>query len=152
MAAFRLPFLFGRKSQGTLGVASATTNQLSPSIVLAIRLAFSSVFAGLGVFLALQTDHAGIKGKPVDPWNLVPSLLLATTFALLGKRFSNRVIAVGLGGLGGALGIVDRLAGPYGVVVGIVTGLLVVTLPVFERPRTARRPLDCDIGNAALRE
>ena len=86
--------------------------------------------------LCQQTDHAGIKGTPVESWRLVPLVLTAAAAAVLGKRFLNSASGLFLGGIGGAFGIGDNFAGPYGGVVGLLVGAIVVVLPVMHKPKS----------------
>ena len=77
----------------------------------------------------------------MESWRLLPLIVAATTFALVGRRFLNSIAGVLLGGIGGAFGTLDHFAGPYGGVVGLVTGAIVVALPIWEKPRAkAVRP------------
>jgi hypothetical protein len=88
------------------------------------------------VYLCLQTDYARLKGMPMESWRLVPLIVAATACALLGKRFLNSVAGVFLGGIGGVFGTLDQFAGPYGGVVGLVAGAIVVALPIWDKPRS----------------
>lgn len=79
----------------------------------------------------------------MESWRLLPLVVAAATCALVGRRFLNSVAGVLLGGIGGVFGTLDNLAGPYGGVVGLVTGAIVVALPIWEKPRAkAVRPTD----------
>jgi len=92
------------------------------------------------VYLCLQTDHARLKGMPMESWRLVPLILTAAIAALLGKRFLNSISGLFLGGIGGAFGTLDNFAGPYGGVVGLLVGAIVVVLPVMHKPKSNMRP------------
>jgi hypothetical protein len=73
---------------------------------------------------------------PMESWRLVPLIATAAACALAGKRFLNSVAGVFLGGIGGAFGTLDNFAGPYGGVVGRVTGAIVVAVPILDKPRS----------------
>ena len=88
------------------------------------------------VYLCLQTDHARLKGMPMESWRLLPLIMAAAACALLGKRILNSVAGVFIGGVGGAFGTLDQFAGPYGALVGLVTGAIAVAIPIFEKPRS----------------
>jgi hypothetical protein len=62
--------------------------------------------------------------------------MAAAACALLGKRILNSVAGVFIGGIGGAFGTLDQFAGPYGALVGLVTGAIAVAIPIFEKPRS----------------
>jgi hypothetical protein len=93
------------------------------------------------VYLCLQTDHGRAKGMPMESWRLAPLILGATVCGLLGKRFLNSVAGVFLGGIGGVFGTLDQFAGPYGGVVGLVVGAIVVALPICDKPRSTVTPV-----------
>jgi len=88
------------------------------------------------VYLCLQTDHARLKGMPMEAWRLIPLILTAATFAFLGKRFLNSMAGLFLGGIGGAFGTLDNFAGPYGGVVGLLVGAIVIAIPIMHKPRS----------------
>lgn len=71
----------------------------------------------------------------------MPLRVVATASALLGKRFLNSVAGVFVGGIGGVFGTLDEFAGPYGGVVGLVAGAIVVALPICNRPRSKVMPV-----------
>ena len=103
--------------------------------ILAVRMLVAVFLLPGLVYLCLQTDHARLKGMPIESWRLLPLIVVATTCALVGRRFLNAVAGVLLGGIGGVFGTLDHFAGPYGGVVGLVTGTIVVALPIWEKPR-----------------
>ena len=72
----------------------------------------------------------------MEIWRLIPLCLTATTFAVLGKRFLNSVSGILLGGIGGVFGTLDTFAGPYGGVVGLLIGAIVIALPIMHKPRS----------------
>jgi hypothetical protein len=92
-------------------------------------------------YLCLQTDHASAKGMPMESWRLAPLILGATACALIGKRFLNSVAGLFLGGIGGVFGTLDEFSGPYGGVVGLVVGAIVVALPICDKPRSKATPV-----------
>ena len=78
---------------------------------------------------------------PMESWRLLPLIVVAAICSLVGRRFLNSIAGVLLGGIGGVFGTLDNFAGPYGGVVGLVTGAIVVALPIWEKPRAkAVRP------------
>lgn len=93
-----------------------------------VRIVLVLFLIPLLVHLCLQTDHARVKGMPLETWKLIPLITCAIVATLLGKRFLNGFAAVFLGGIGGVFGACDNLAGPYGGIVGLVVGMIVVTL------------------------
>ena len=103
--------------------------------IVAVRLAIAICLVPLLVYLCLQTDHARLKGMPMDTWRLIPLILTAAAFALIGKRFVNSIAGLFLGGIGGAFGTLDNFAGPYGGVVGLVVGAIVIAIPIMHKPR-----------------
>ena len=102
----------------------------------AIRLVIGACLVPLLCYLCLQTDHARLKGTPMEPWRLIPLILAAATFALLGKRFLNTIAGLFLGGIGGVFGTLDNLSGPYGGVVGLLVGGIVIAIPIMHKPRS----------------
>jgi len=85
------------------------------------------------VFLCLQTEHAGLKGMPIEKWRPVAIVVCALVAASVGKRYVNSITGMLLGGLGGAFGS-QELAGPYGVCVGLLVGIIIALLPVMQKP------------------
>ena len=78
---------------------------------------------------------------PMESWRLLPLIAAAAASALVGRRFLNSIAGVFLGGIGGVFGTLDNFAGPYGGVVGLVIGAIVVALPIWEKSRAkAVRP------------
>ena len=71
----------------------------------------------------------------METWRLIPLILTAATFALLGKRFLNSIAGLFLGGIGGAFGTLDHFAGPYGGVVGLLVGAIVIAIPIMHKAR-----------------
>lgn len=107
-----------------------------PHAMTVIRLVIAASLVPLLVYLCLQTDHARLKGMPMETWRLIPLILTAAIFAVLGKRFINSVAGLFLGGIGGAFGTLDDFAGPYGGVVGLVVGDIVIAIPILHKPRS----------------
>ena len=97
------------------------------------RIALAICLMVLLVYLCMQTDHARLKGYPMEPWRLVPLLLLASAATLIGKHFLNAISGLVLGGIGGALGPLDPLSTVYGGVVGLVVGAILVLLPAMSK-------------------
>ena len=91
------------------------------------------------VLLCLQTDHARLKGMPLEAWRLVPLISCAGAAAIIGKPRLHPLIVVPLAGIAGAFGSLDQLAGPYGASVGILVGAIVVLFPYNGRVRTENR-------------
>lgn len=122
-------------------------------IVALVRITITVCLLLALISLCLQTDNARLKGMPMEPWRLIPLLFAATASALLGKRFLNSVAAIFLGGLGGVFGTLDQFAGPYGGVVGLVAGAIVVALPICQKaPMGANaRCSDADIEGQSAR-
>jgi hypothetical protein len=106
-----------------------------------LRIVLAMCLVPLLVYLCLQADHARLAGTPMESWRLLPLIVTAATSALLGKRFVNSIAGLLLGGIGGAFGTLDTLAGPYGSVVGLVIGAIVVALPVLDKPPSNATPL-----------
>ncbi len=100
-----------------------------------LRVALALCLVPLLVYLCLQTDHARLKGTPMDPWRLVPLIFTAAAAAAIGKRFFNSISGLFLGGIGGAFGTFDQFAGPYGGIVGLLLGAMVVLFPVMDKPK-----------------
>lgn len=84
---------------------------------------------GLLLYFSTQTSHAGIKGTSVDTWHLFPCIAIALVAAWLGKLTINSLAGVFLGGIGGAYGILDPRAAPYGGAVGLLVGLIAFLVP-----------------------
>lgn len=99
----------------------------------AIRVALALALVPLLIWLSLQTDHARLKGQPMEAWRVVPLIACAVAAALIGKRYLNPVAGMFLSGIGGAVAT-GTDAGPYGGVVGLVVGAIVVLLPVMHKP------------------
>ena len=97
---------------------------------------FGACLVPLLLYLCMQTDHARMKGTPMNTWRLIPLIFTAATFAFLGKRFLNSIAGLFLGGIGGAFGTLDSFAGPYGGVVGLLVGAIVIAIPIMHKPRT----------------
>ena len=82
-----------------------------------------------------------MKGLPVASWRLVPLILTAAAFATVGKRFLNRISGLLLGGIGGAVGTMESHSCVYGCEVGLLVGVIVVLIPVIDKPKSnATRP------------
>jgi hypothetical protein len=86
------------------------------------------------VYLCLQTEHAGLKGMPIEKWRPIPIVLCVLVTASLGKRYVNPMTGMLLGGVGGALGS-HQWAGPYGVSVGLPVGIVIALLPIMRKPQ-----------------
>ena len=120
--------------------------------IVAVRLAIAVCLVPLLVYLCLQTDHARLKGMPMDTWRLIPLILTAVAFALVGKRFINSIAGLFLGGIGGAFGTLDNFGGPYGGVVGLIVGAIVIAIPIMHKPRKtdARHDAEPKLESGAL--
>ncbi len=105
-----------------------------------VRTVIVGCLVVLLVYCCLQSDHGGHKGTPLEAWRLIPLILAATTLSMLGKRYLNPITGMLLGGVGGAFGTLDYFAAPYGIVVGLVVGAIVITLPVADKPPLQRKP------------
>lgn len=112
-----------------------------PGVTALVRTVIAVCLLPALVYLCLQTDHARAKGMSMESWRLAPLILGAIACALLGKRFLNSVAGVFLGGIGGVFGTLDQFAGPYGGVVGLVVGAIVVALPICDKPRSTVTPV-----------
>ena len=128
-----------------MATSAQRTVDLNRRKMTATRLIIVACLVPLLVYLCLQTDHARLKGTPMEAWRLIPLILTAATFAVLGKRFLNSVAGLFLGGIGGAFGTLDNFAGPYGGVVGLLVGAIVIAIPIMHKPRsqtttTAEKP------------
>ena len=86
------------------------------------------------VYLCLQTEHAALKGMPIEKWRPLTIVLCALVTASLGKRYVNPMTGMLLGGIGGAFGS-HEWAGPYGVSAGLLVGIIIVLLPVMQKPQ-----------------
>jgi len=105
---------------------------LASNSVSVFRVVLALCVVSLLVYLCLQTEHAQIKGTPMDTWRLIPLILAAAAAAGIGKRFLNSVSGLFLGGIGGAIGTFDHSSGPYGGTVGLLVGAIVVLIPVIK--------------------
>ena len=117
-------------------LSAQRTTESYPHTMTVIRFVIAACLVPVLVYLCLQTDHARLKGMPMDTWRLIPLILTATTFAVLGKRFLNSIAGLFLGGIGGAFGTSDNFAGPYGGVVGLLVGAIVIAIPIKHKPRS----------------
>ena len=107
-----------------------------PRMIVVVRVVIAVSLVPVIVYLCLQTGHARLKGMPMDTWRLIPLILTAAACAFLGKRFLNSIAGLFLGGIGGAFGTMDNFAGPYGGLVGLLVGAIVVAIPVMHKPRS----------------
>ena len=112
-----------------------------------LRIVIAVCLAPALVYLCLQTDHARLKGMPMESWRLVPLILTAAAAAISGRRFLNSVSGLFLGGIGGAFGTLDNSATPYGGVVGLLVGAIVVVLPVIHKPNSNTTTESATEGN-----
>ena len=77
--------------------------------------------------------HGRIKGGYVPLPNVILCILVAAVAAILCKHYWNSVTAPFVGGLAGAFGIAESFSGPFGGVVGLLVGVLIVCLPTGRR-------------------
>lgn len=110
-------------------------NNTVDHMAVALRMVIAFCIALLVAYLSLQSDHARAKGTAMDSWRLIPMLLTAATAAFIGKRFLNSISGLFLGGIGGSIGTLDQFSGPYGGVVGLLVGAIVVILPILHKPK-----------------
>ena len=75
-----------------------------------------------------------LKGMPIEKWRPLTIVLSALVTASVGKRYVNSITGILLGGIGGAFGS-HEWAGPYGVIVGLLVGIIIVLLPVMQKPK-----------------
>ncbi|TWT61522.1 hypothetical protein [Rubinisphaera italica] len=128
-------YLADRIAIDQMTTSAQRTVESYPYTMAVIRLVIAVCLVPMLVYLCLQTDHARLKGMPMENWRLIPLILTATTFAFLGKRFLNSIAGLFLGGIGGAFGTLDNFAGPYGGVVGLLVGAIVIAIPIMHKPR-----------------
>jgi len=100
-----------------------------PRSIVLLRVLILACVVPLLVYLCFQTGHARLKGTPMEAWRLIPLIITAVIFALLGKRFLNSISGLFLGGIGGVVGTLDTMAGPYGGIVGLLVGAVVIANP-----------------------
>ncbi|MFV1966034.1 MAG: hypothetical protein ACC628_11460 [Pirellulaceae bacterium] len=114
-----------------------TPDDASPArhSVTVLRIVLALCVVPLLVYLCLQTEHARLKGTSMDAWRLIPLILTAAAAAGIGKRFLNSISGLFFGGIGGLFGTLDQFAGPYGGIVGLLVGTIVVLLPVMQKPK-----------------
>ena len=89
------------------------------------------------VWLASHHEHARAKGTYVPLPNVILCVVVAAIGALLCKRYWRTATCPIIGGIAGVFGIAERFAGPYGGVIGMLVGLLVMLLPWGSKPRKA---------------
>lgn len=77
----------------------------------------------------------------MESWRLAPLILTAIACALIGQRYINSIAGAFLGGIGGVFGTLDKFAGPYGGVVGLVVGVIVVAIPIWDKPKSKAIPV-----------
>ncbi len=96
-----------------------------------LRILLVIVLMTFLAYLCLQVDQGRLKGSSLEPWRLVPTIVLAFFFARFGKYKLNSISAMALGGIGGAVGTLDPLATVYGGTVGLVTGAIATLIPLM---------------------
>lgn len=84
------------------------------------------------VWLCLQHEHAGMKGRYVPIPNLAVCIISAAMATFLCKRYWLWFAAPFVAGVVGVLSI-GQSGGPFGGVVGLVVGILVVLVPFGNR-------------------
>ena len=85
------------------------------------------------VWLCLQHEHGGSKGRNVPVPNLAFCILMASLAASLCKRYWFVFAAPLVAGVVGGLCVGSPLDSPFGCVVGLVAGMLVVLMPFGKR-------------------
>ncbi len=90
-------------------------------------LAIAAVLVLL-LLLCLQHEHAGMKGRCVPIPNLASCILVTAEAAFLCKRYWHSLAVPFVAGIAGVFGIAGQLYGPFGGVVGVLIGILVVLM------------------------
>ena len=88
------------------------------------KIVLAFVIIMLAVLCALH-HHGRTKGGYVPLIYVVSAVLCAVIAALICLRFS-RTATPFVAGIAGAFGIIDPFSGPYGGVLGLLAGLLVL--------------------------
>lgn len=94
------------------------------------------VIAAVGVLLAMVVrnhDHGAIKGMPVPMANIVYSVVVSVVVAAICKmrfkRLAGRMATPFVAGIAGSFGILSASYGPYGGILGLLVGTIVLLLP-----------------------
>ncbi len=101
--------------------------------MLAIRyIVIAVVIALLGIVIG-QHEHGAIKGMPVPIANVLFCMFAAAVAAAICRFRFNRlagwIATPFVAGIAGAFGILGESYGPYGGVVGLLVGIIVLALP-----------------------
>lgn len=99
------------------------------------RWAAITVVAVALLWLCLQHGHGRAKGTYAPLPNMAASMCLAAAAAFLCKRYWLTMAAPFIAGIAGVFGIGDPHCGPYGGVLGLLVGLLMVLLPIGKRAK-----------------
>ncbi|MCA8984566.1 MAG: hypothetical protein KDA76_12435 [Planctomycetaceae bacterium] len=82
------------------------------------------------IYLLQRTEYARVNNQPVSSWLVLPVLLLSGLGGFLGGRWLSPFAGIWLAGVAGFFASYVGLSGPYGAVVGLITGLIVVLLQI----------------------
>lgn len=119
---------------------------MSPlTYMLAIRYMLIAAVAVLLVIIIRHHDHGGVKGMPIPVGNVLCSVFAASVAATVCKLGFNRlagwIATPFIAGIAGALGILGEFYSPYGGVVGLLVGTMVLLLPRWgPRPDSPTSP------------
>jgi len=106
----------------------------------------NSILRWIGVAIAVGLlagvcsghEHSGHKGSAVPLYNVVSSIVFSAIATLLVRILFNttagRISAPFVGGIAGVFGnsskdLIGKLSGPYGGVIGLLVGLIIILIP-----------------------
>ena len=90
-----------------------------------------AAFAASAILVWLGLHHAdgGLKGAYIPLPNLAVCIVVAATAGIVCTRAWSAIAAPALAGIAGVFGIGGQLYGPFGGIVGLLVGLIVVLVP-----------------------
>jgi dolichol kinase len=101
------------------------------------------VATALLAFLCTKHDHGGLKGIPVPLEDVVASIIFAAIAAASIKyglkRTAAMVAAPFVGGIAGVFASGDQFYGPFGGLVGLLVGTIIVLVPSLHIRRPTNR-------------
>ena len=107
------------------------------SILPALRFVAILVIAAAILAWIAQHRHGRAKGTPIPIPNVALCLVIAGVAGSVCKRYWLPIAVPFVAGIAGAFGIFEPHSGPYGGILGLLVGCLVLLLPFGRRRRVS---------------